>query len=91
MPEVLLEERQIFRRELVLERLRCGRDNRLLARDDRGDEVCERLAGARARLHDEVSLVGDRLRDGVGHLTLPLATFAARRDLVDDAVELGTH
>ena len=48
------EEGKVFADELVLQGLRSRRNHRPPTREDRGDQVGERLAGTRARLHDEV-------------------------------------
>ena len=68
--DVLGEEREVLGGELVLQRLGRRCDDHTGVGLDRRDEVGEGLAGAGARLHHQVSAVGDRRRDQVGHLLL---------------------
>jgi hypothetical protein len=75
--EVLFEEWQVLACELVLQRPCGGRDDDVAAREDRRDEVAQRLAGARAGAHDQVAPLGHRRGDRVGHLDLARATLAA--------------
>ncbi|GAA2746187.1 hypothetical protein GCM10009868_30650 [Terrabacter aerolatus] len=59
---------------------------------DRGHEVGERLAGARAGLHEQVLAVVDGVRDGLGHLDLARALGAtdSRHRGVEEVVERGS-
>ena len=89
------QERQVHLEELILERLGGGGDHRALARQYGRHQVGERLAGAGARLHDQVAFVGNRLGHRPGHLHLPgpLLTTAGqgpgdRRQGPDDGVWL---
>ena len=68
---MFLEERNVLEEELFLEILGAGGDDHALAREDRGNQVGERLAGAGARLDDQVAAFGERRLDGLGHLELP--------------------
>ena len=61
------EERQVLAGELVLQRLGGRGDDDTRAAGDRRQEVGERLARARARLHDEVPSGIDGLGDELGH------------------------
>jgi hypothetical protein len=88
--ERALEEGQVLRRELVLQRLRRSGDDRLVPGDDRGDEVGECLSGARAGLHEEVSMRLDGVGDCFRHLALAFSAFASARDRSHYAFERGT-
>ena len=72
--EDLLEERQVLTRVLVLEGLGGGGDgNRLTALErveDRRDEAREALAGAGARLGEQVAVRGEVVLDRVGQALL---------------------
>ena len=77
------ELREVSVDELALERDRRGGDHDggflFDGVPDRGDEVRERLAGARAGLDGEVLAGADRLAHGLGHLDLALALGATDR------------
>ena len=74
-----LEEREVLRRQLVLEGLgRRGHDDADPRLDGR-NEVGQRLAGPGAGLHDEVPTGGDGRGDGLGHLGLPRTCLRARQ------------
>ncbi len=74
-------QRQVARHDLPLQRERGRRDDDPLVLrhgvPDRGHEVPERLAGARAGLHEEVLTARERVGHGVRHGALPLAPAAA--------------
>ena len=75
---MLREERQILRRQLVLQRLgRRGDDDRRPGLDRRY-EVGQGLAGAGSRLDDEVTTGADRIGDTFRHLDLTEPGLGAR-------------
>ena len=78
-----LQEREVLAGQLVLQGLGGRGDDRLLAGEHGGHEVGERLARARAGLHREVPLGGDRLGDGDGHLRLARSLLACGQGLRD--------
>jgi hypothetical protein len=84
---VRAQEGQVLLGELVLQCLGRRRDDDVLARQQRGHEVAERLAGARAGLHDHVATGGDALGDGARHLALSFACLAAAGELRGDEIE----
>ncbi len=69
-PQRIADLRQVPLVELVLQRLGARRDDDLAAVEQRGHEVGERLAGARAGLGEEGDARGDRPGDGIGHFKL---------------------
>ena len=83
--EVLLEERDVLEKKLLLKVLRAGGNDDPLAREQRRDQVRERLAGARARLDDQVALIGERRFDGFGHLDLSRPELVIRMPLGERA------
>ena len=73
--QVFLEERNVLEEELFLEILGpCGDDD-ALAGEDRGNQVRQSFAGARAGFDDQVFLLGQRAFHGFRHLELALAVF----------------
>ena len=68
--KMLLEEGNVLEEELLLQVLGAGGDHDALAGKQRGHQVGERLAGARAGLDDQVALIGERRFHGLGHLHL---------------------
>ncbi len=67
---MLLQEGDVLEKELLLQGLGPGGDDNALAGQQRRHQVGERLAGARAGLHDQVTLIGQRGFHGLGHLHL---------------------
>jgi hypothetical protein len=72
------EERDVFQKELLLQRLGGGGDNDALAQAQHRDQIGERLARTGAGFHDEVTLLGERLLDCLRHLELPAAELVSR-------------
>ena len=68
--EVLLEERNVFEEELLLEVLGAGGDHDALAGEEGGDQVGEGFAGAGAGFDDQMFAVGERGFHGFRHLQL---------------------
>ena len=62
-PSAAAASGHVLRQQLLLERLGRGRDDDAAARVERGEEVAEALAGARAGLREQVLLGGERPRD----------------------------
>ncbi len=109
--EQLAEDRDVLVDELLLEIDRVGGEHRLfpllLSEKDRRDEVGERFADARSRLHDEVPLLRQRARHRHRHLLLLAAVFEIARlreqpvrrenlpdpldELIVDALAQGNH
>ena len=89
--EVLGEERQILRGQLVLQRLGGGRDDDGRARLDRRHEVGERLAGAGPGLDHEVAVGPDGVGDPFGHLDLPEPGLGAGERGGDPGEGVGDH
>ena len=77
--EGLRHERQVLDEDLLLQRLRRGRDDDLPAAEHRRDEVRERLARPRPRLDEQVLLLLQRDLDRLGHRELPVAVLPARQ------------
>ncbi len=75
----IADHRHVALVELVLQRLRAGRDDHLAAVEQRGHEVRERLAGAGTGLGDQATARRDRLGDRLGHRQLLLAKREARQ------------
>jgi hypothetical protein len=73
-------ERDVLRQELLLERLRRGRDDEAEPRVERRDEVGEALARPRARLREQVRSPAERSLDGRGQLALLLARLVSVKD-----------
>ncbi len=84
--EMLLQERNVLEEELLLQILGAGGDHDALAREQRGNQVRQRLAGARAGFDDQVALVGQRRFHGLGHLHLPRTELVVRMPLGERAV-----
>src|SRR5205823_6143283 len=76
--EVLLKERNVLEIELFLKGLGAGGDDDTLTREERRDQVGERLAGARARFDDQVAPIGDGFFDRLRHLDLTGAEIRMR-------------
>ena len=68
--QVLGEEGEVDRCQLVLERLGGGRHHRPLPGDDGRHQIGEGLAGSRPGLHEQVMPVLEGVCDGPGHLLL---------------------
>ena len=77
--QVLGEERQILRGQLILQGLRRGRHDDSGVGLDRRHEVGERLAGSRSRLHDQMPLRDDGVGDELGHLLLAGSILGIRK------------
>ena len=73
LAEVLLEERNVFEEELLLQGLGAGRNDDALARANHRQQIRQRLAGTCTRLDDECRFSCQRLLDGFGHLQLSAA------------------
>ena len=65
--------------QLVLQRLGAGRDYDAMARQQRGHEICKRLARAGTRFDHEIRTAANRRVDFLGHCHL----FRARRKPVE--------
>jgi len=81
--ERVRHRRQVPVEQLVLERARAGRDDRLLAGEQRRHQVGEGLAGARPGLDREHAPGFERFADPICHELL----LAARLEALDDARE----
>ena len=75
--DCLRNQRQVAMVQLVLQRLRARADNRLAARQKRGNQVRKGLARTRARLDHQALRSRDRLGDGLGHPGLTGARLEA--------------
>lgn len=77
-----------FEKNLLLERDGRGADDDLLAREERGDEVREGLAGAGAGLHEEVAILRQGALDRVHHRQLTLAGLVGREPVPEGGARL---
>ena len=59
----LLQKRDVLVEKLLLQILRASRNDDALARTDHGHQICQCLARARARFHDQMPLFFQRLLD----------------------------
>ena len=78
LAQMLLQERNVFEEELLLQRLRAGRDDDALARANDRQQIGQRLSGAGAGFDDQVPPFLQCLLDGFGHLQLAAAKFVRR-------------
>ena len=76
--EMLLQKRNVFVEELLLQVLGAGGDHHAFAGEQRGDQIRERFSGAGAGVHQQVLFFGERGFHGFGHLQLPGAKLVAR-------------
>ena len=68
---------EILLNDLLLERLRGCRDNYLAPRQDRGNQICERLTCSCAGFRDQGSALGKGALYSRSHLELAGALFVA--------------
>ena len=80
------EQRQIAVEQLILQRVRAGRDDRAAPEQQHRQQVREGLADARAGLDDGVAPRLERLDDELGHLLLRGAVREAGQALRERAV-----
>ena len=73
--EVLLEKRNVFEEELLLQILGAGGDHDALARQERRNQIGERLAGAGAGLDNQVPFIAKGRLHRLGHVHLAGAVF----------------
>ncbi len=73
------ERGQIARIELILQRARARRDDRVAAGEQDGHEICIGFADARAGLEGGMAALLERLPDELGHLLLRGAICKARQ------------
>ena len=78
-PEMLGKQGQVLGGQLVLQRLGGGRHDALRPRQERGDEVGQRLACSGPGLDDQMASGRDRGRHRLGHVDLSGARLAAAR------------
>ncbi len=78
LAQMLLQKRNIFVEELLLQCLGAGRDDDALAGANDRQQIRQRLAGAGARFDDQVPLLLQCLLDGLGHLQLSAAKLVRR-------------
>jgi hypothetical protein len=83
---MLLKERNVLEEELLLQVLGAGGNHDALAGEDRGNQVSQRLAGARAGFHDQMFAVGQRRFHRFGHGQLAGTIFVIRVPLGKRAV-----
>ena len=83
--EKSLQKWNVAKIELVLQRLGAGGDDDALAGAQGRQQVGEGLAGAGARLDDEVAMLGESALDGLGHFKLAGAVFVGQRGPRKDA------
>ena len=76
--EMLREKGDVLVEELLLQILRAGGDDDSPAGKNRRHQICERLAGTRPGLDNQMLLVSERRGDGLGHFKLPGAEFVVR-------------
>ena len=76
--EMLLQKRNIFVEELLLQVLRSGGDHHALARKQRGNKIRESLAGSRAGVHQQLLLLRQRGFHRLRHVEFALAELVAR-------------
>ena len=76
--EVLLEKRNVFEKELLLQILGARGDHDALAGEDGGDQVGQRFAGARTGFHDQMLAVLERRGHRFGHGQLAGPVFIIR-------------
>ena len=87
---MLGEERQVFRRQLILQCFGRRRHDNGLTRQHRRHEIGQCLAGAGPGLHDQRTTAVDRCRHEVGHFDLAGTILGAiersrdRRELFGD-------
>src|SRR5574337_453759 len=74
----MLEKGNVFEEKLFLEVLGAGGNDHALARADRGQQVGKSFSGSRTGLDHEVTLLLDRLLDGLRHLQLAAAELVGR-------------
>ena len=75
---MLLQKRNVFVKKLLLQVLGAGGDHYALAGKQRGNQIRECFAGARARVHQQVFFLRQRGFHGFGHFELPGAKLVAR-------------
>ena len=98
--ERLLQERNVFVEELLLQIFCAGGDDDALARANHRHQIGQRFAGAGAGFDDQVALFFERLLDGLRHLQLSATKFvsgmrarqhaAGREELVQRGVLAGS-
>ncbi len=76
--EMLLQERNVFVEELLLQVLGSGGDHHAFAGEQGRDQIGERFAGAGARVDQQMLFLGQRGLDGFGHLELSGTKLVAR-------------
>ena len=76
--KMLLQERHVLKEELFLQILRAGRNHDALAREQRRDQIGERLSGAGPGLDNQMPFFGERRFHGFGHLHLALTELIVR-------------
>ena len=74
----LLEKRNIFVKELLLQVFCTGRDDHPFAGANYRQQISERFASTGAGLDDQVALLFERLFHRLGHLQLPAAKLVGR-------------
>ena len=74
----LLEKGNVFVEELLLEIFGAGRNYHSLARADHRQQICQRLARARAGFNNQVTFFFESLFHGLRHLQLSAAEFVGR-------------
>ena len=79
------EERHIAEKELVLECLGAGGNNDALTGAERGQQIGEGFAGARAGLDDEMTALGKGALDCFSHFELAGTVFERKRRAGEDS------
>ena len=78
----LFQKDEILLDQLILEGQGRGGDGGLLARKNRGDEICKGLSNARPRLDQQALLVQESIQNFIRHLALLRAVLIPRKLLL---------
>ncbi len=84
--EMLLQKRDVFEEELLLEILGAGGYDDAPSGQNRRDQVGQGLAGSRAGFDDEMLAILERGLHGLGHFELPLPELVVRMPLGKSSV-----
>ena len=76
--QMLLKERNVLEEKLFLQILGAGGDDHSLARQDGGNQIGERFAGACAGFDDQMFFIGERGFDSLRHFELAVAILVVR-------------
>ena len=80
----LLQERDVFVEQLLLQIFCSGGNNHALAGTDDRQEISEGLSGSGSSFNDQMTALFDRLLNSLGHLQLSATKFIRRMKLCQD-------